>query len=377
MAEITDLAALVTEIRQLPLVMPPIEVRAPGEVMAGYRALYASPVTDDDRFEAEYLGMIGVLDDGADLDDLLGVCSVPGYYDPASGSLVLSEGLAELTPLGRSHLVGELVKAATDSAHGWWAAIGSSIRSGDADAAVALSGLVQGDAAFHAGQYVESALTSTDRFAITLERISCDQQRSTPPGYVTELEGFGPEVGRTFVEDLVSTGGVEAVDAAYRRPPGGSEQIYHPARYTAGETAIQVDLPVLSVAGYSEVGAGVFGERQFRALLSDGILSAQALQAATGWGGDSYRMLWDGSDLVLVLLYQGDEVRDAREIAETIGGWASASMSVGSGRPDNTGLAFEGQEYAFVAHQDNAMLLVLSSDARAGRDIRDLFWPEW
>ncbi|MBT8192029.1 MAG: hypothetical protein KJP22_01390, partial [Acidimicrobiia bacterium] len=109
----------------------------------------------------------------------------------------------------------------------------------------------------------------------------------------------------------------------------------------------------------------------------DGILSSQALQAATGWGGDSYRLLWDGTDLVLVLLYEGDEARDARELAETLGGWASASMSVGSGRPDNTGLAFEGQEYAFVAHNEAAMLLVLSSDARAGRDIRDEFWPDW
>lgn len=375
--EITDLAARVADIRQLPVEVPPIETRSAQQVFDGYHALNGLSLTGDDRFETEYLQMIGVLEEGGSAADLLGVCSLPGFYDPATGSLVLREGLGELTPLGRRHLVGELTAAATDTAHGWWSAMEALTRSGDVDAAAALSGLVRGDAAFHSAQYVESALTATDRFAITLEQISCEQQRSTPPGYVTELETFGPEIGGTFVEDLISSGGIPAVDAAYRTPPESSEQIYHPARYRTDTPVTPIDLPALSVSGFSEVDAGVFGERQFRALLSDGILSSQALQAATGWGGDSYRMLWDGSDLVLVLLFEGDEARDARELAETLGGWASASMSVGSGRPDNTGLAFEGQEYAFVAHNDTAMLLVLSSDARAGRDVRDTFWPEW
>ena len=374
--EITDLAARVAEIRQLPLELPPIETRSDEGVMDGYQELNGLSLTDDDRFESEYLQMIGVLEDGGSAADLLGVCSVPGYYDPATGNLVLRDGLSELTPLGRRHLVGELTTAATDTAHGWWGTMQTLTRSGDADAAAALSGLVRGDATFHAAQYVESALTATDRFAITLEQISCDQQRSAPPGYVTELERFGPEVGRSFVEDLISTGGIPALDAAYQTPPESSEQIYHPARYRI-DTPVSVDLPEVSEAGFSEIGAGMFGERQFRALLSDGILSSQALQAATGWGGDAYRLLSDGSDLVLVLLYEGDEQRDARELAETLGGWASASMSVGSGRPDNTGLAFEGQEYAFVAHNGTAMLLVLSNDARAGRKVRDDFWPEW
>jgi hypothetical protein len=375
--EIEDLAARVSEIRQLPLDVPPIETRSAQAVVDGYQALAGVSLTGDDRFDTEYFQMIGVLEGDGSAADLLGVCSLPGFYDPATGTLVLRDGLSELTPLGRMHLVGELTLAATDAAHDWSGTMQSLAATGDVDAAAALSGLVRGDAVFHAGQYVEAALTPTDRFAITLEQISCEQQRPTPPGYVSELESFGSEVGRAFVEDLVSTGGIPAVDAAYRRPPASSEQIYHPARYLTDTPVGSIDLPALTAAGYSEVGAGVFGERHFRALLSDGILSSQALQAATGWGGDSYRLLWDGSDVVLVLRFEGDEARDARELAETLGGWASASMRVGSGRPDNTGLAFEGQEYAFVAHNEADMLLVLSSDARAGRDVRDEFWPEW
>ena len=166
--EITDLAARVAEIRQLPLELPPIETRSDEGVMDGYQEVNGLSLTDDDRFESEYLQMIGVLEDGGSAADLLGVCSVPGYYDPATGNLVLRDGLSELTPLGRRHLVEELTTSATDTAHGWWGTMQTLTRSGDADAAAALSGLVRGDATFHAAQYVESALTATDRFAITL-----------------------------------------------------------------------------------------------------------------------------------------------------------------------------------------------------------------
>ena len=56
---------------------------------------------------------------------------------------------------------------------------------------------------------------------------------------------------------------------------------------------------------------------------------------------------------------------------------AEVSDQVGAGRPDHTGLAFEGEDYAFTAHQDGAMLVVISSSAEAGRDARNIFWPEW
>ena len=373
---VSQLVEQVRSIRQIELAEPPIAYLSADEVAAGYRALHGLARTGNDDFDTAYLQMLGVLD-GQTIADFDNPCPVPGFYDPAGERLVLTDGLAELTPLGRRHLVAELNAAATDQAHGWWDSMESRRRSNNGEAAVALWALVQGDAEFHAEQFVEQALTSTDRFAITLEQISCQQQRSTPPGYVMEMEAYTSEAGRALVEDLISMGGIPAVDQAYQKQPISSEQIYHPARYSAREPALSVDLRNVRLTGYTEVDSGSYGERQFRALLSEGVSSAQALQAATGWGGDTYRVLWNGSDVVLVLAFEGDEARDARELAETLGGWASASLGVGAGRPDNTGLAFEGEGYAFTAHQDAAMLLVVSSSAEAGRDVRNIFWPEW
>ena len=366
----------VRDLRQLDFDDPPIEYRPQPEVLAGYRELHGVPRTGNEQFDTAYLEMLGVLG-GSALVSLDDPCPVPGYYDPETGALVLVENAGELTPLDRKLLVAEITTAASDAAYGWSGSLEAQRAAGDADAAAALWGLVRGDSAFHSEQYASEVLNSTERFAITLEQISCRQERPDPPGFVIELEAYGSEVGREFVEDLVASGGLAAVDAAYSRLPSSTEQIYHPARYEAGEPAVQVTLSPIRVSGFAEFDTGGFGERMFRAILADGVGNAQALQAATGWGGDEYRVLWNGSEVVLVVAFAGDEERDARELAETLGGWASAALGVGAGRPDNTGLAFEGEDYAFVAHDGASMLLVVSNDAEAGRDVRNVFWPKW
>lgn len=374
---IAELADHVRDLRQLTFATPAIEYRPGDEIAAAYRNLHGLPRTGDAAFDARFLRMLGVLEDGAAIDDLERTCGLPGLYDPNSNTLALAEGVPELTPLGRQHLVHELVTAATDQNHGWWDAMQAAESAGDPERAVGLWGLVQGDAAFHAAQFASEILSPTEQFAITLEQVNCDRGRLPPPGYVRELEAYGPEVGRSFVEELLSAGGIAGVDAAYRQPPVSSEEVYHPGRSGGVRPEPTVDLGQLSVPGFVEADAGVLGERLFRAILSEGVTVAQALQAATGWGNDAYRVLVDGSDLVLVVTFEGDRVADAQELAETLGGWASASLSVGSGRPDNTGLAFEGEEYAFVSHRDGTMLMVISNDAGAGREVRDRFWPAW
>jgi hypothetical protein len=376
-ATVESLIEGVRAIREIDFASPSVAYGSEAEVQAGYHRLHGVPRTGNDAFDLAYFQMLGVVDGGESLAALHDPCPVPGYYDPESGVLVLVDGISELTPLDRKQLFTEITSLATDAAYKWFDVLETRHGLGDSDGAAALWGLVRGDAVFHADRYAAEVLTSTDRFAITLEEISCRREQSEPSPFVSELEAFRLEVGPDFVEELIAGGGLDALNAAYRRPPASTEQVYHPARYAARETAIPVDLGAISVSGFTEADAGGFGELIFRAVLAEGIGSAQALQAATGWGGDTYRVLWNGSDVVLVAAFEGDETRDARELAETLGGWASASLGVGGGRPDNTGLAFEGEDYAFVAHDDASMLLVVSNDAEAGRDVRDTFWPEW
>ena len=204
------------------------------------------------------------------------------------------------------------------------------------------------------------SLDSTDQFAIRLEEIACQQKLATPPAYVTALLEYGPTTGRDFVE--ISYRPVASrTRCGVCQTAGELGADLPPARYTTGAPSASLELAG-SHRGPDRRGVSV---SEFRALLSEGF-PAQALQAATGWGGDSYRLLSNGSDVVLVVLFEGDEVRDARELAETLGGWASASLDVGAAGPTIRAWPLRAG-YAFVAHDDTTMLLVLSGDAGAGR----------
>ncbi len=131
------------------------------------------------------------------------------------------------------------------------------------------------------------------------------------------------------------------------------------------------------MGGFDEVATGTVGERGLRALLAE-VTRARQLQAATGWGGDGYRLWWDGEHTVMLMMYEGDLGSDARELAETLGRWAIEVLPVGGGLADNTGLAFEGVgSYAFVAHAGTKVLFVVASDPVAGKRLRDGFWPEY
>ncbi|NNC91301.1 MAG: hypothetical protein HKN80_02290, partial [Acidimicrobiia bacterium] len=178
---IAGLADQVREIRGLPLALPPLEFVPGDQLEERYQALNGLKSIGSTRINEAYLQALGVLPEGDSAADLVSFCSLPGFFDPESATLVLREGLADLTPYGRRLLFDELAGAATNEAHDWWGTMASLERSGNTEAAVGLWALVQGDAAFHAEQYVAESLDSTDQFAIRLEEIACQQESTSPP----------------------------------------------------------------------------------------------------------------------------------------------------------------------------------------------------
>ncbi len=322
--------------------------------------------------------MLGVLDPGQIISDLEVIAPVPGVYDPASGSILVSRDVRELTPFGRLVLVGELVAAVTDQQFGWSQRMNLLEDSGNLEAAESIRALVNGDATFVAELYEERFMTATERFAVGLEALEQEQGLERLPGFVKEFHSFNTQHARDFVVDLVSEGGIAELNQAYGDPPSTSEQVYHTFRYFEREPAREVALPAPSVSGFDEVESGTFGEWGLRALLSDGVSSARQLEAATGWGGDGYRIWWDGERALLLLLFEGDAGRDAASLAETLGRWAIEELPVGGGLTDNTGLAFEGvNSYAFVAQDGTQVLFVVGSDPVAAKRLRDGFWPQY
>jgi hypothetical protein len=377
--EIAALIETVEEVRELSFQRAPAIVRRPDAVVqAEYRRVHSYAGANASPHHNDFLEMLGVLIDGESIGDLEVIAPVPGVYDSATKSILISSDVQELTPFGRLVLVGELVAALTDQQFGWADKMGRLAAAADEEGRDSLGALVNGDATFFSELYVERFMSSTERFAVQLERLKQEQAEDELPGFVKEYKAFDTLHARDLVVALISEGGIDELNRAYDNPPATSEQVYHTFRYFNGEGARLVDLPAVTVTNFEEVKAGVFGERGFRALLSAGVNSAQQLEAATGWGGDAYRLWWDGDHVVMLVFFEGDAARDAESLAETLGRWAIEELPVGGGLTDNTGLAFEGvNSYAFVAQNDTGAILVVASDPVAGKRLRDKFWPEY
>ena len=376
-AQISGLAEAVEGLREVSFNELPAIVRRPDElVQSEYRRVHTFSGAHDAAHTDDFLRMLGVLEGGESIAELEVTAPVPGVDDSVSGEILISADVDELTPFGRLTLVGELIAAVTDQQFGWSARVSELQEAGNGEGADALRALVTGDAAHFSQLYLEEFMTATEQFAVQLETL--EQERAVLPDYVNEFKEFGNEEAAAFVEDLISEGGIAKLNAAYAQPPVSSEHVYHTFRYLNAEAVRSVELPGRSISGFDEVEAGSFGERGLRALLAEGVSDARKLEAATGWGGDSYRLWWDGESTVLLLMFEGDAGRDATSLAETLGRWAIEELSVGGGLTDNTGLAFEGiGSYAFVAESGTEVLLVVSSDPVTGKRLRDSFWPEY
>jgi len=126
-------------------------------------------------------------------------------------------------------------------------------------------------------------------------------------------------------------------------------------------------LPAADVAGYEPYEEGMFGEWNQMLYLLDGVSRGDALVAATGWGGDHYRIYWDGADLVFAYLYEGDTPRDAEEFAEYLVDSIDANMAVGSPQTSSGVTRFPGgSEYAYVELSGQRVLFVAAFDSSLG-----------
>ncbi|HEX8803671.1 MAG TPA: hypothetical protein VF743_05745 [Acidimicrobiales bacterium] len=145
-------------------------------------------------------------------------------------------------------------------------------------------------------------------------------------------------VGEGFLDVLVENGGNAAVDAAFRDPPVTTEQILDPRTYIAGSGAVAVAPPEPAApAGEVEPEASA-GALNLYLLLAAGIEPLDALDAVTGWGGESVVSYEDteGRDCV-DLAVVGDTVADTAEIGAAMARWVDTGVAAAAStaqRPD-------------------------------------------
>jgi len=360
---IAELVALTEQLRGLTFSKAPtITVVGPDELAERVRQDILEQVEDVAADEALYR-LLGLIEPDLDLAetyrDLYGE-QVAGFYDGDTEELVIGGTPEELSPLEEATLVHELTHALTDQRFGMWDRYSEAVDGEEFDAAEAYLSLIEGDAYLTQILFAQQ-LSEEDRGRLLAEAFAADTEVfDRVPGFLQESLIFPYREGFGFVQRLYATGEFAAVDEAYGDPPVSTEQIIHPRDYRR-DLPVPVTIPEWDPPpGYELVYDATWGEFGLRAMLSQQLDASTTDVAAEGWGGDRYRLWFDGRDVILVYRYEGDTVVDAEELADALEAYLAAAADPGGS--------------VTVRREGSRLVMVAVSDPTVG-DLSEVFAP--
>lgn len=281
-------------------------------------------------------GDIDVIESGDDLSDT----GTLAFYD-SEREVVTVRG-TEMDPSLAITVVHELTHVLQDQVFGLddLAAIDEDTTSGEL---AAFRAVVEGDA-IRIEEAYRFSLSSEEQAAIdeaASEGIDAVEEEGVPEA-LQALFGLPYLLGRSFVEVLGASGD-DAIDDAFDDPPTTEEHLLDPLSFLAGDEPIDVDRP--EVVDDAEVtDEGDFGAASLYLVLASRIDRRQALDAAFGWGGDSYVSYRTGDQSCMDLAVRGDELGETDQLAAALNAWAGAGPA-GAATVTRTG---EGDENGLV-----------------------------
>jgi hypothetical protein len=373
--QIADLVNATEEVRGLPyLAQPIVTILSPEDLEARVRADIAEEIDPESlAVDSRLLKLMGLLEPSDDLEamliDLYGE-QVAGFYDGDTQEMVVGGEASELTPYTKSVVVHELVHALTDQHFLFNSDYEAMWDEQRYEEASAFQALIEGDATYFQFIYIQE-LPLAEQLALATEALQLLESSSTTdsvPDWILNDLSFPYESGQVFVESLVSSGGIAAVDRAYTERPVSTEVVMHPSRYAAGEGPLEVPPLEIELAGYEVHETSSYGEWGFRVLLDGSAAPGVSAQAANGWGGDAYQVLYDSDDVVFALSYKGDTEEDAFELADALITYAGETLAMGEGIGDGGGVTFQPEDgrYAHLDRIGDGFIFVLATDAAAG-----------
>lgn len=268
---------------------------------------------------------LGLLPPDASLEtlyvDLLS-SQVAGLYNPEDKQLYVVSKSGALGPTEKTTFAHEYTHALQDQNFGL---AGMNLDApGEGDRAIARLSLVEGDATLVMTLWQIDNLSQAEILQLFSEALDpkVTAALETMPPVLRDGLLFPYTSGLSFVQRLQGTGGWDAVDAAFAKPPASTEQILHPEKYDSGEAPRKVDLPddlaARMGAGWSVGLEDTLGEFQIKLWLAeagDGTATGTDA-AAAGWGGDRTVIL-DGPSgaFAIAVASEWDTPADAQEFA--------------------------------------------------------------
>lgn len=288
----------------------------------------------------------GLVPDTLDLEPLLSrllLEQVAGFYDPASDTLFVVEGIsAELVD---GVLVHEMVHALQDQYVDLDSLVEATRQRNDRGMAVQAA--IEGHATFVMYEWMLGQMTGGSVDLSRMPRLSesLDSDALASAGVeMPELQQAPTVIREQLLFPYVS--GLDFIQVRWagadgRVPPLGdalpltTEQILHPERWGAPEVAPPAPLEFsAAVSGqWSEVYSDGLGEVDTRILLREFLADRdRADAAAAGWDGDVYRLLEGPDGEALVWVTRWDTEAEAAEFARAMEGVREARYSADAGR---------------------------------------------
>lgn len=246
---------------------------------------------------------------------------VVGYYSPAQKELFVVSSSGAIGPTQRLTYAHEFTHELQDQHF----KLGSlDLQASDqGDRSLARLSLVEGDAVSVQTTWMTQQLTPAELGEVVAAASdpAAIAALSHAPKYLQETLPFPYTSGLSFAEGLIASGGYQAVNAAFARPPDSTEQILHPDKYAADEKPIAIKLPTdLATkmgSGWSAGEQDTLGEFSLRIWLEQGgVTTATATTAAAGWGGDRIELLEGPNGIDAVAIESAwDTPADATEFA--------------------------------------------------------------
>lgn len=289
-------------------------------------------LTRQDREDLEHstglFRALGLLEGDVDLLETMNELQsvgIVGYYDDEDQRIRMRG--TELTPNVRSTLVHELTHALQDQHFG----IGKKLKQLEEDDAAmsAYRALVEGDATRVESRW-RADLDKSDAAAVEKaeqgEFEKFEKDAAGLPGFLKAMLAAPYALGEPMIGIAANDG---AVNALFENPPTTEEHLLDPWTLVDEDTADEVATPELG-DGEKKYDDGPFGALGWLFVLAERIPAAEALEAADGWGGDSYvSFRRDGVDCVRVS-YRGETSRDLAQLHAATTSWISKQPAGGA-----------------------------------------------
>jgi hypothetical protein len=239
------------------------------------------------------------------------------FYDPATK--VLHVRTAPYTTYVKQTIVGMLTRALDDQ----WFSIGRLDSSkGLGEAQFGLATLVSGDQQridntwLSAQSYDEQQNAQAEAADRTPNVSDPHQVPVSLARWLSSPDNAGPDL----VQAILDQGGRAALDAAFRNPPGGSQQAMDPTRYVAGEKPLVVPPPA---PGGTPTASGAFGQLLIQDAFTNNVDSDLLSQAMDGYRGDA-TVAWTsrGQSCARIRLASADP-DSSNTMAQAVTQWAN------------------------------------------------------